>query len=314
MQPATPGSVNPDDLILPFKLESADVRGRLVRLGPLVDEVLLRHAYPQPVSILLGEMLVLAAAMARSFKFDGTFSLQAEGDGPVDLMIADFTTNGEMRAYAGVSDSASGTFSFDDVSGGSPSVPQLLGAGRLAFTLDQGPDTERYQGIVPLEGATLVDCAHAYLRQSEQLDAALRLDVAPPKKGLREAWRAGAIMIERLASSRPDDLDDEAEDDWRRALALVGSTAPGELSDAALAPEDLLYRLFHEDGVRVFKALPLVAACRCSRQRMQELLAGFPHADIADMVEDGAITATCKFCNQIYRFAVAEIEAGRDQS
>jgi len=119
-------------------------------------------------------------------------------------------------------------------------------------------------------------------------------------------------MIERLASDRPDDLDDEAEDDWRRALALVGSTAPGELSDAASAPEDLLYRLFHEDGVRVFTPLPLVAACRCSRQRMQELLAGFPHADIADMVEDEAITATCKFCNQVYRFAEAEIAASRD--
>ena len=305
--------MNPDDLILPFKLESADVRGRLVRLGPLVDEVLLRHAYPQPVSILLGEMLVLAAAIARSFKFDGTFSLQTESEGPVDLMIADFTTSGEMRAYARTSGSASGTFSFDDVSGGSPSVPHLLGAGRLAFTLDQGPDTERYQGIVPLEGATLVDCAHAYLRQSEQLDAALRVDVTPPQtKDPRAGWRAGGIMIERLASDRPDDLDDEAEDDWRRALALVGSTAPGELSDAALAPEDLLYRLFHEDGVRVFTPLPLVAACRCSRQRMQELLAGFPHADIADMVEDEAITATCKFCNQVYRFAEAEIAAFRD--
>ncbi|HJM51625.1 MAG TPA: Hsp33 family molecular chaperone HslO [Alphaproteobacteria bacterium] len=305
--------MNPDDLILPFKLESADVRGRLVRLGPLVDEVLLRHAYPQPVSILLGEMLVLAAAIARSFKFDGTFSLQTESEGPVDLMIADFTTSGEMRAYARTSGSASGTFSFDDVSGGSPSVPHLLGAGRLAFTLDQGPDTERYQGIVPLEGATLVDCAHAYLRQSEQLDAALRVDVTPPQtKDPRAGWRAGGIMIERLASDRPDDLDDEAEDDWRRALALVGSTAPGELSDAALAPEDLLYRLFHEDGVRVFTPLPLVAACRCSRQRMQELLAGFPHADIADMVEDEAITATCKFCNQVYRFAEAEIAASRD--
>ena len=305
--------MNPDDLILPFKLESADVRGRLVRLGPLVDEVLLRHAYPQPVSILLGEMLVLAAAITRSFKFDGTFSLQTESEGPVDLMIADFTTSGEMRAYARTSGSASGTFSFDDVSGGSPSVPHLLGAGRLAFTLDQGPDTERYQGIVPLEGATLVDCAHAYLRQSEQLDAALRVDVTPPQtKDPRAGWRAGGIMIERLASDRPDDLDDEAEDDWRRALALVGSTAPGELSDAALAPEDLLYRLFHEDGVRVFTPLPLVAACRCSRQRMQELLAGFPHADIADMVEDEAITATCKFCNQVYRFAEAEIAASRD--
>ena len=305
--------MNPDDLILPFKLESADVRGRLVRLGPLVDEVLLRHAYPQPVSILLGEMLVLAAAIARSFKFDGTFSLQTESEGPVDLMIADFTTSGEMRAYARTSGSASGTFSFDDVSGGSPSVPHLLGAGRLAFTLDQGPDTERYQGIVPLEGAALVDCAHAYLRQSEQLDAALRVDVTPPQtKDPRAGWRAGGIMIERLASDRPDDLDDEAEDDWRRALALVASTAPGELSDAALAPEDLLYRLFHEDGVRVFTPLPLVAACRCSRQRMQELLAGFPHADIADMVEDEAITATCKFCNQVYRFAEAEIAASRD--
>ncbi len=305
--------MNPDDLILPFKLESADVRGRLVRLGPLVDEVLLRHAYPQPVSILLGEMLVLAAAIARSFKFDGTFSLQTESEGPVDLMIADFTTSGEMLAYARTSGSASGTFSFDDVSGGSPSVPHLLGAGRLAFTLDQGPDTERYQGIVPLEGATLVDCAHAYLRQSEQLDAALRVDVTPPQtKDPRAGWRAGGIMIERLASDRPDDLDDEAEDDWRRALALVASTAPGELSDAALAPEDLLYRLFHEDGVRVFTPLPLVAACRCSRQRMQELLAGFPHADIADMVEDEAITATCKFCNQVYRFAEAEIAASRD--
>ncbi|HJP22919.1 MAG TPA: Hsp33 family molecular chaperone HslO [Alphaproteobacteria bacterium] len=298
-----------DDLILPFKLESADVRGRLVRLGPLVDEVLRRHAYPHVVSALLGEMLVLAAAIARTFKFDGTFTLQSESKGPVDLMIADFTTSGEMRGYARFDDE--GVSSIDDGGAGSPSVPHLLGPGSLAFTLDQGPDTERYQGIVPLEGATLVDCAHTYLRQSEQLDAALRLDVSGPQEGAPGAWRAGGIMIERLASDRPPDPqinpDDEAEDDWRRALALVGSTAPGELSDAGLAAEDLLYRLFHEDGVRVFNALPLVAACRCSRDRMQSLLAGFSQADIEDMVDDGAITATCKFCNQSYRFGIEEL-------
>ncbi len=297
-----------DDLILPFKLESADVRGRLVRLGPLVDEVLRRHAYPFAVSALLGEMLVLAAAIARTFKFDGTFTLQAESEGPVDLMIADFTTSGEMRGYARFSANATGVFSLDDTSAGSPSVPHLLGPGRLAFTLDQGPDTERYQGIVPLEGATLVDCAHTYLRQSEQLDAALRLDVTGPQEGAPgAAWRAGGIMIERLASDRPDDPDDEAEDDWRRALALVGSTAPGELSDAGLAAEELLYRLFHEDGVRVFTPLPLVAACRCSLDRMHNLLAGFSRQDIDDMVEDAAVTATCKFCNQSYRFEIEEL-------
>jgi len=295
-----------DDIILPFRFENVDLRGRLARLGPSLDKILTAHDYPDAVATLLGEALTLATVIAGTFKFEGRFTLQTSSQGPVGLMIADFTTDGALRGYARFdADAVTAAEAEAAISG---PVPRLLGSGHLAFTVDQGADTETYQGVVGLEGATLADCAHEYLRQSEQLAAAVRLEVGR----IDGDWRAGALMLERLAGAPADGRgEDEAEDDRRRALVLLGSAQPDEFLDADLSGGALLYRLFHEDGVRVYQPASLEARCNCSRERMISVLATFSAEELTDMVVDGVVTSTCQFCNAEHAFSQEDIEARR---
>jgi molecular chaperone Hsp33 len=299
-----PGSGGPprqtarDDLIQPFKIEGQAVRGRLVRLGPLIDTMLDRHGYPDVAAALLGETVALAAALAGALKYDGVFTLQTKGDGPIRLLVADVTSDGDVRGYA----------QFDEkrlaaVTGGLLSVPKLLGAGYLAFTVDQGSHTERYQGIVELTGATLADCVHHYFRQSEQLDAVVKVAAGRATSG----WRAGALMLQRLPPSAG--AADDVEDGWRRTLAFMASSTPDELLDAQLEPNDLLYRLFHEDGVRVFATADLRPGCRCSRERVERVLRSLPENEIETFKIDGAISVTCEFCSANYAFSDEEVAA-----
>ena len=286
-----------DDLVLPFRFENADIRGRLLRLGPAIDTILKAHDYPEAVAKLLGEALILSATIAGTFKFDGRFVLQASTDGPVSLLIADYTTDGALRGYARFDAEAVAKAEADMVI--QAPVPRLMGAGHLAFTVDQGQDMENYQGVVAVEGATLADCAHEYLRQSEQLSAAVRVEVG--KSG--DVWRGGSIMLEQLAGAPADNrTTEDAEDDWRRAMALLGSVTSDEMLDVELAGGELLFRLFHEDGVRVYEPSALEARCRCSRERMETALSSFSAEDLQSMVIDGEITATCEFCNTKHVF------------
>jgi molecular chaperone Hsp33 len=295
----------PIDQVQPFQIERGGTRGRLVRLGPLIDTVLAQHAYPEPVAVLLAEMLSLAVALASALKFDGVFTLQTKGDGPIRLMVADVTSGGDVRGYAQFD--AGRLAALTAGAGSGLSVPRLLGAGYLAFTVDQGVHTERYQGIVELTGATLVECIHHYFRQSEQLEAGIKLAVAADR-----GWRAGVLMLQRLPGEGGlDDPEDgeleNADDGWRRALALMGSATSAELTDRALAPNDLLYRLFHEDGVRVFTPLTLRAGCRCSRHRVEDMLRALPRDDVEHLKVMGQIDVTCEFCNAHYHFDEADL-------
>src|SRR5215475_1943589 len=163
----------PDDLVQPFQIEPFALRGRLVRLGPALDSILTRHAYPAPVATMLGEAITLALALAGALKYEGVFTLQTKGDGPIKLMVADVTTAGAIRGYAQF-DAAR----LEAETAATGSVPRLLGAGYLALTVDQGEHTERYQGIVELQGSTLAECVHHYFRQSEQVEAGLKVAVA----------------------------------------------------------------------------------------------------------------------------------------
>jgi molecular chaperone Hsp33 len=299
-------SVEGDDLVQPFQIDAPGLRGRLVRLGPLVDEVLRRHDYPQPVAELLGETLALAAALAGALKYEGVFTLQTKGDGPIRLMVADVTSDGQMRGYAQFDEER--LVSALDGPIGSP-VPRLLGAGYLAFTVDEGPDTERYQGIVELIGGTLADCAHHYFRQSEQLQAGIRLACGLTRaEDGSQRWRAGALMLQRLpeegGSGNGDAREvEEAEDDWRRSLFMMGSSRSDELLDPHLAPNDLLFRLFHEDGVRVYPVHVLKAECRCSRARVAGMLKALPRQEVESLkLDDDAVIVTCEFCSAQYRF------------
>ena len=304
-------SVQGDDLVQPFQIDAPGLRGRLVRLGPLVDEVLRRHDYPRPVAQLLGETLALAAALAHALKFDGVFTLQTKGDGPIRLMVADITSEGQMRGYAQFDERRLSSALEGPIEA---PVPRLLGAGYLAFTVDQGPDTERYQGIVELTGGTLADCAHHYFRQSEQLQAGIRLacGLTRAADGV-ERWRAGALMLQRLpeegGSGNGDGREvEEAEDDWRRSLIMMGSSRSDELLDPHLAPNDLLFRLFHEDGVRVYPVHALKAECRCSRARVAGMLKALPRQEVEEMKhDDEAVVVTCEFCSAEYRFDDADL-------
>jgi molecular chaperone Hsp33 len=291
-----------DDLIQPFKIEGQAVRGRLVRLGPLIDTMLGRHGYPNVVAALLGETVALAAALAGALKYDGVFTLQTKGDGPIRLMVADVTSDGDVRGYAQFDEERLAAVTGAG-NGGSLSVPKLLGAGYLAFTVDQGSHTERYQGIVELTGATLADCVHHYFRQSEQLDAVVKVAAGRAASG----WRAGALMLQRLPPSAG--AADDVEDGWRRTLAFMASSTPDELLDAQLEPNDLLYRLFHEDGVRVFATAGLRAGCRCSRERVERVLRSLPEDELETFKIDGVIAVTCEFCSASYAFGDQEVAA-----
>ena len=199
------------DFTLTFEIEGLDVRGRLVRLGPALEGVLSGHDYPEPIAELLGETVTLGVVLASALKYDGVFSLQTQSDGPVNTVIADVTSDGALRGYArfdgvGVNEAAK--------KDGAP-VPRFLGSGHMAFTVDQGEFTDRYQGITELDGATLSDCAHHYFRNSEQLETAIFLaaDVGNDARG----FSSGALMVQRLPSTDGALVGADAEDGWRRA-------------------------------------------------------------------------------------------------
>jgi molecular chaperone Hsp33 len=297
-----------DDLVQPFQIDASGLRGRLVRLGPLLDEILTRHAYPEPVAGLLGEAIALAAALAGALKYDGVFTLQTKGNGPVHLLVADVTSAGAVRGYAQFDEDKLAKAAAQGEVGGS--VPRLLGAGHLAFTVDQGEHTDCYQGIVELQGASLADCAHHYFRQSEQVEAGLKVAVAriADAAGVKR-WRGGSLMVQRLPKEGEAVLREAAEDGWRRAVILMSSSTSAELVDPALTPEALLFRLFHEDGVRVYRRHELAARCRCSRERVERVLRMLPAEEIATMKVDGRVTVTCQFCSAAYGFDDDDIHA-----
>jgi molecular chaperone Hsp33 len=308
----------PDNLVMPFAIKPLGVRGRIVRLGGVVDDILHRHDYPAPVSALLAEAVALSAMLGASLKFEGKFILQTNTDGPVDMIVADFASPGKVRGYA--------RFDREAVAGLQAATPAtLLGKGHLAMTVDQGVDMERYQGIVPLEGASLSEAAHTYFAQSEQIPTRLRLSAGPlVGRGHRalESWRAGAIMVQHLprhggmspmrmtSGDAPDGAQEpfNENDDWVKARLLLDTVEDHELLDPTLKPETLLYRLYHEDGVTVYPPAGLERHCTCSRDRIGEVLKGFSAEDRNDMIENGMITVTCEFCSTSYHFT--EEEAG----
>jgi len=298
-----------DDIILPFQIDPYGLRGRLVRLGSVIDAVLERHGYPEPVAVMLGETVALAACLAGSLKYDGVFTLQTKGDGPIGVLMADVTTAGAIRAYATFDADRVAAVSEADVA--ARSVQRLLGGGYIAFTVDQGANTDRYQGIVELSGHTLSECTHAYFQQSEQLDAGVMISAGRTEEG----WRAGGIMVQRLPYARdlPGRPSEEEYDDlWRTAVTLMSSTRAEELLAADLSPDRLLYRLFHEAGVRAYEAQPMTDTCRCSNTRVERVLLSLSEDEIADLKVDGAVVVNCEFCKREWRYDDPAIAALRD--
>ena len=299
---SAPATAPMNDQVQPFMLETTGFRGRLLRLGPALDRIVTRHDYPPAVASLLAEMLALAALVSSLLKHDGIFTLQAQGNGPLTLLVADVTHDGRLRGYA--------QFDRERLTGddGGSSVPELFGEGYLVYTLDQGGKGERYQGIVELKGETLADSMQHYFRQSDQVNAGLKLASAR----FEEGWRAGALLVQQLPEEEGQTLDspgNAVEDDWRRALILMSSCTDEELLDAELPPRELLYRLFHEEGVRVFEPQDYLDGCRCSRERIETTLRSMPRDEVESLKVDNALIVTCQFCNREYRFEEADIEA-----
>lgn len=286
------------DMVQPFQIEGPGLRGRMVRVGPALKQALTAHDYPDVVAKLLAETVATALILASSLKYDGIFTLQISGDGPIGTLMADVTSDGAFRCYAGFD--ADRLDAVDDKNADA-SLPHYLGAGHMAFTVDQGPDTERYQGVTELSGASMVDCAHNYFRQSEQLQTTIVIHTDI------ENTMAGALMIQQLPERKPD-LDDEAEENWRRAVVLMSSIKNDELLDESLAPGDLLYRLFHEDGVRLYDQHSIRNECRCSIKKVEQTLKSFPRTEIEDMKEDGVVRVTCEFCKTDYTYDDAALD------
>jgi molecular chaperone Hsp33 len=297
------------DFVRSFQIEGMNVRGRVVRLTDVVDRVITAHAYPDSVSRVVGESLALAALLGTSLKFEGTLTLQTRSNGPVRMIVADFMSPDTLRACA--------TFDRDavEVLGPMPIFSDLVGTGSLAITIDPGGDMERYQGIVPLEGEGLADGAVSYFDNSEQIPTRIKLSVATlMARGASEPrphWRAGGVIIQNLAAlgghGAPAPKEDVGED-WTRASILFSTVEPHELVDPQVEAERLLYRLYHEDGVRVFDKQALQFGCRCSAERVISVLSQYSEAEVQALAAaDGAIAATCEFCSTVYRFQPDEI-------
>jgi molecular chaperone Hsp33 len=325
--PPPPG----DDCVLPFTLVRSGAIGQIVRLGPLADAILGHHDDPEPVAATLGEALALTAMLGSALKHEGKLILQTRTDGPLRFLVVNHEqrpaegrqpsgaegrrpSGGRLRGYASYSGAK-------DLAKGAAARAALIGSGHLAMTIDPGPERQRYQGIVALQAGSLTEAARTYFRQSEQVPTFLRLAAARVYADSRWHWRVGGLMVQHLhtveaASAGLPQGDEpiaehfagETDERWRTVRALAETVEDHELVDPTLSAERLLYRLFHEEGVRVQPARPLEEYCQCSRERVAALLASFGAEELADMrEEDGAVTVTCEFCRASYRFEPGEI-------
>jgi len=302
----------PDDSVLPFEVKPLGVRGRLVQLGPVIDEIIAKHDYPDNVSEVLAQAVALVAMLGNSLKFDGKLTLQTRSDGPLSMLVVDYTTPGKMRGYA--------HFDRQQVKN-TKNERALIGSGHLALTIDQGKDMDNYQGIVALdaqspEDAVLASAADHYFRQSEQIPTSLKIAAGLLTNDSGRTWRAGAIMVQHVPDAGPaspmifssgdgpegQEAQVVEDDNWAKARLLLETTQHHELLDPMLEPERLLYRLYHEDGVTVYPAARLEHQCTCSKERVLDMLASFSKQERADMVVDGLVEVVCQFCSNTHRF------------
>ena len=307
-----------DDVVLPFAVESLSTRGRLVRLGPAIDRLLKRHAYPEPVSKLAADAVTLAALLGSTLKLEGRFQLQTKSDGAVTMVLADFDAPSNFRALA--------RFDEAKLARAVQAGEDLLGQGHMAFTIDPGGEMTRYQGVVALEGQDLERAAHHYFERSEQIPTLVRLAVGETVSSEGRAWRAGGLIVQylpeagarrRRADFHPGDAPegvepDRVEDDdaWIEAQARAATTEAHELIDPTLSSERLLFRLFNERGVRVYAPTPLAAVCRCSAEGVDAMLRSFSAEEVKHMIgDDGLIGVTCEFCSTKRVFSPASYGA-----
>ena len=295
-----------ENFIQSFQLETSHIRGRIVRLDDVLDSILSAHKYTEDVLHLTGETLILCTMLSSMLKYEGIFTLQANGDGPVKMVVADMTSGGGIRACA--------SFKAERIEGATyiENRAELLGKGYMAFTVDQGEHTERYQGIVELKPESLLNSVQNYFAQSEQIATGMVMKIGK----LDGKWRGCGIMVQQM----PEDTvnynkgsSDVHEDDWRRTMILLGSVKDEELLSGELSANDLLFRLFHEEGVRIFDPMALTNTCRCSPDRVSRILSTMSDDDIEHITIDGKIVMTCEFCSRDYVLDPADIKKGENR-
>ena len=293
-----------DDLVAPFSLDNAPVRGRIARLGAIaLDPILRRHDYPRCVAILLGEALTLAALVQSLLKAEGRLIVQAQGQGPVPLLVAEAGDGGALRGYARLAEGAADVLAREH----RLAPAALLGAGSLVMTLERDGDQPAYQGVVPLEGATLAQCAETFFRVSEQTDTRIALAVGEAFGDDAPLWRAGGVLMQRVAS---DTARGDTSEDWSRASILFSTVSDAELIDPDLTADRLLYRLFHEEGVRMGEVSALLDQCTCDEDRLTKVMKQFPADELRELVEpDGKLHARCQFCSREYLIAPEHVGA-----
>ena len=294
---------NIDNLVTVFQLDGQPIRGRAVHLGDALDKAI-GQRYPESVARLLGEAMMLCAIVARSLKFDGRLIIQCHGtnEGAISLLLADCTTKGAIKGYARWDDESLKEIALDNRN---PGADILLGGGTFSMTIDQGPDMDQYQGLAAIEGQRLSDCAEHYFAQSEQIPTQIRLACGLIQEaGQEPVWRGGGIMIQKIAD---DELRGDTKNAWVTAQSLFGTITDVELLDPDLSQNRLLYRLFHEGGVRVVETAIIEAKCTCSRERLHKTLKAFDIKALDDMAEQGEIKANCEFCDTDYIFKLENI-------
>jgi molecular chaperone Hsp33 len=289
------------DEALGFTIPGRNARGRIVRLGPLLDHILSAHDYPAPIARILSEALVLSALLGSLLKEEeGQLTLQAQTEqGVVDLFVCDYKA-GELRGYVRFdAGRLSDLPSHRD-------LPGLFGKGYLAITFDHPLAQERYQGIVPLHGASLAEAAQSYFSQSEQLPSIVRVAVDDT------GHVAGGILVQHLPEGEEgrDRLHTRLDDpDWEHVRALAGTIKGHELTDPHLSLDGALWRLFHEEEVRVLQTVPLAKGCRCNFDYIKGVIGRFAADERADMVdEDGFISVDCEFCSRVFPISLSDFK------
>jgi len=292
-----------EDSCLPFQIEGQDIKGRIIRLGRSVDEILTKHNYPDHVARLMGQTLAFTALIGSLMKYDGILTTLMKGDGPFRVLVSDFHKTdeskiGNIRGYA----------AYDEGMETSDNLSELFGENSyMAITIDQGKFMERYQGIVSLEGENLTEAAEEYFKSSEQLPTKVMLACEKDDDG---KWQAGAIMIQHYARNSEDEHSrelDETEDHWNTASILLASLKTSELLDKNLSLQNLLIRLYHESGVRIFEHTDIAAGCRCSEDKIRTALSSLDLQELKDVSDGGTITVTCDFCTKDHKFELAKL-------
>lgn len=327
MSSKTALSSKSDNQIQTFTVDTLDVRGRVARFGLILDTLLKRHKYPDIVARAVGEAVVLTALLGDSLKLQegGSFQLQAQTQGVVNLIVADFFYPGKIRAYARYDADALSKIDQSNIS-----IMDILGEGILALTIDPGGHLHQYQGVVTLDQTGFQGAANRYFEQSEQIPTEVRLAVAQLFENGQKCYRAGGIIVQFLPSSatagvneteteRKDDdffvtFDRSPEDLWDEAHILMRTIQDHELVDPDLTSEKLLYRLYHEQGVTVFPAHSIQEGCTCSRERIMNMFKNFSKQEHLDLVGNkGCIEVKCEFCSRLYEFKPDELSSSDEK-